>query len=75
MGSSLLATLLLTAFALLQGVTPGKMPDFFIYRLGAELAVRGENPYSVATVRAHVAQEFPDSDPNPDSPSHRILCF
>ncbi len=38
------------------------MPDFFIYRVGAELTARGENPYDLAAVRAHVAAQFPKNE-------------
>jgi hypothetical protein len=38
------------------------MPDFFIARLGSELALRGENPYDAAKVRSHVAAQFPGDE-------------
>ncbi len=41
------------------GPADGDPRDLFIYRLGAELAVRGENPYNIATIRQHVAEQFP----------------
>jgi hypothetical protein len=41
--------------------------DFFIYRLGAVLGARGDWPYDVPKVRAYVAEQFPD--PNPDEAS------
>jgi Glycosyltransferase family 87 len=60
--SALIAPLLLLAFALYQGLGTNNARDFFIYRLGAELAARGENPYEVPRVRQHVAAAFPDED-------------
>jgi hypothetical protein len=36
--------------------------DFFIYRLGAQLAIRGENPYDIPKTRQHVADNFPIDD-------------
>lgn len=64
---ALLAALLLGAFAFVQAGNPARFPDFFIYRLGSELAARGENPYDLAKVRARVAEQFPDPDPTPTS--------
>jgi hypothetical protein len=58
----ILAALLLFAFALFQSLTTDHARDFFIYRLGAELALRGESPYDVPRVRHHVAAHFPDED-------------
>lgn len=66
-GPALLAALLLGAFALAQARNPARFPDFFIYRLGSELAVRDESPYDLAKVRARVAEQFPDPDPTPAS--------
>jgi hypothetical protein len=45
----------------------GTLPDFFIYRLGSVLAARGENPYDLAKVRAHVAAQFPDPEADQNS--------
>ena len=64
---TILAAVLLTAFAILQAVTPHRMPDFYIFRLGSALAARGENPYDVPKIRSHVAQEFPEENPTPES--------
>jgi hypothetical protein len=58
---------LLGAFAVLQALGPTTFPDFFIYRAGAELGLRGESPYDIPRIRALVAQQFPDPDPGPDS--------
>lgn len=58
--SALVSALLLLSFALFQGLGTNNARDFFIYRLGAELAVRGENPYNIPKVRQHVAAAFPD---------------
>lgn len=60
---AIVAALLLGVFAVVLAVTPKMMPDFFIYRLGSALAARGETPYDLAKIRAHFAQQFPDSDP------------
>jgi hypothetical protein len=56
------AALLLFAFALVQSLTTDNARDFFIYRLGAQLAHRGENPYDVPRVRQHVAAHFPGEE-------------
>lgn len=57
---------LVFAFALLQ-VNANGQPDFFIYRFGAQLGLRGESPYDTAKVRAAAAEQFPDPDAGPDS--------
>ena len=41
---------------------PDDPRDFYIFRLGAELAARGENPYDVPKVREHIAKQFPADD-------------
>jgi hypothetical protein len=66
-GTGYWAAAVFTAIALALALAPGTMPDFFIYRLGAVLAARGESPYDVPRVREHVAPQFPDPDPTPDS--------
>ena len=65
--SALLAVALLTVFAVALALDSRTMPDFFIYRLGSALAARGESPYDIARVRAHVAPQFPDSEPKEES--------
>jgi hypothetical protein len=65
--SAALAAALLGAFALFAAQNPKLLPDFFIYRLGSELALGGESPYDLARVRARVAERFPDPDPKPES--------
>ncbi len=62
--SAVLASLLILAFALFQGLATKNGRDFFIYRLGAELAVRGENPYNLAKIRQHVAEYYSEDDDN-----------
>ncbi len=57
---------LVLAFALLQ-VNANGQPDFFIYRFGAQLGLRGESPYDTAKVRAAAAEQFPDPDAGPDA--------
>jgi hypothetical protein len=59
--------LLFFALAMMRAYGPQEYAprDFFIYRLGAELAARGETPYDVAKIQHHVAERFPD--PNPTS--------
>ena len=59
LGSSA-AALLLFAFALFQALGTNNLRDFYIFRLGAELAARGENPYDVPKVRQHIAAQFSD---------------
>ncbi|HUR55167.1 MAG TPA: glycosyltransferase family 87 protein, partial [Gemmataceae bacterium] len=41
--------------------------DFFIYRIGAVIALKGETPYDVPKVRALVAEQYPDPEPKFDS--------
>jgi len=62
--SAVIAALLLFSFALFQGLGTKNARDFFIYRLGAELAARGENPYDVAKIQQHVAAAYPEDDEN-----------
>ena len=57
-----LAATLLFAFALYQALGTNNLRDFFIFRLGAQLAVRGENPYDVPRVRGHIAEQYPGED-------------
>ncbi len=61
------AAFLVFAFALYQALGTNNVPDFFIYRLGAELAASGVNPYDIETIRQHVATQYPDPDPTPES--------
>lgn len=53
------AVVVFALLSLLRAVGPDDPRDFFIYRLGAELAARGESPYSLAAIRSHVAGHFP----------------
>ncbi|HEV3436309.1 MAG TPA: glycosyltransferase family 87 protein [Gemmata sp.] len=62
--SAVVAALLLFSFALFQGLGTKNARDFFIYRLGAELAARGENPYDVPKIQQHVAAAYPEDDEN-----------
>lgn len=61
---AVMAGCLLFSFALFQAITTNNARDFFIFRLGAQLASRGENPYSVPAIRAAVAAEYPRDDKN-----------
>lgn len=54
--------MLFTVFAGVQALTPGRLPDFFIFRIGSVLTERGENPYDIPKVRAEVAKEFPEQE-------------
>ena len=54
------SVVLITAFAFLQAGWANRFPDFFIYRLGSEIGLRGESPYDTAKVRERVADQFPD---------------
>lgn len=56
------AAFLFFAFALLQAVKTDHARDFFIFRLGAELAARGQNPYDVPKVQARVAGHYTADD-------------
>ncbi|MDB5306789.1 MAG: hypothetical protein JWO38_991, partial [Gemmataceae bacterium] len=53
--------------ALYQAVGANTFPDFFIYRAGAVIGLRGESPYDIPRIRALVADQYPDPDPTPDS--------
>src|SRR5579872_1668738 len=59
---ALTASLLLFIFALFQGLGTKNARDFFIYRLGAQLTARGENPYDLVRIRQHVAAAYPEED-------------
>lgn len=65
--AALAAAGLVFAFALLRALAFNSQPDLFIYRLGAELGLRGESPYDIAVIRKAVADQFPDPDAGPDS--------
>ncbi|HJZ55298.1 MAG TPA: glycosyltransferase family 87 protein, partial [Gemmataceae bacterium] len=58
---------LLTVFALFLAVSTNNFPDFFIYRAGAELGLRGESPYRLEPIRERVGEQFPDANPKPDA--------
>ncbi|HEY3787907.1 MAG TPA: glycosyltransferase family 87 protein, partial [Urbifossiella sp.] len=63
----LVAVAIFLIFALFHVRTTNQQPDFFIYRLGAELALRGESPYNLALIRTHVVAQFPNQEEGPDS--------
>ncbi len=65
----IVAALLFTAIALVRALGPADYDprDFYIYRLGAELALRGENPYDVAKIRQCVSEKFPEENPAAES--------
>lgn len=70
------AAVVFFAMALARALGPAdEYPrDLFIYRLGAELALRGENPYDIPKVRARVAAEFtPDDAAKAFTSSHRLV--
>jgi hypothetical protein len=56
------AALLFFLLALNRALGGDDPRDFFIFRLGSELAIRGENPYDVPKVRQHIAAQFPGED-------------
>jgi len=58
---------LLCALALFYALATNHFQDFFIYRIGAVIGVRGEWPYDVPKVRALVAAQYPDPEPKFDS--------
>jgi hypothetical protein len=62
--SALVAAALLFSFALFQGLATKHARDFLIFRLGSQLAARGENPYDLARIRQHVAAAYPEGDDN-----------
>jgi hypothetical protein len=64
---SFVAVGLLAAFVLYQAAGTNNLPDFFIYRAGAEIALHGESPYDLPRIRALVAAQFPTENPGPDS--------
>jgi hypothetical protein len=55
---------LLLLLALIVASKPDLNRDFFIYRLGALLGARGDWPYDVPKIRALVAVQFPDENPD-----------
>lgn len=59
------AALLAFAFGVFQALTANVAPDLFIYRLGSELGLRGQNPYDVAAVRPAVVEQFPELNTGP----------
>ena len=54
------AALLVFAFGVFQALAANIAPDLFIYRVGSELGLRGQNPYEIAAVRAAVVEQFPE---------------
>lgn len=58
---------LLFAIALLWATTRNDFQDFFIYRIGSVIALKGETPYDVPKVREFVAAQYPDPEPKFDS--------
>lgn len=65
--AALAAAVLLGLFAAARGLIGNDLPDLFIYRAGAALALGGESPYHLAPVRELVAAQFPDPHPSPTS--------
>ena len=63
----LAGVVLLYLYAMMIAVASNNFQDFFIYRVGAVIALKGETPYDVPKVRALVAEQFPDPDAQPDS--------
>jgi hypothetical protein len=53
------AAAILAAFAVIWAVTRNDFPDFFIYRAGSDLGLRGESPYDPEQIRVRVAAQFP----------------
>jgi Glycosyltransferase family 87 len=54
----LVAAFLLFAFALYQALATNYQRDFFIFRLGSEFVLRGENPYNIEKIREPIAAHF-----------------
>ncbi len=50
---------LLYGYAMHEAVAVNETPDFFIYRAGARLGLRGETPYDSEKMRVLVAEQFP----------------
>lgn len=65
--TGVVASVLFAVIAVWFSLSARTMPDFFIYRAGAELAIRGENPYDLTRIREMVAVQFPEEDPQPNS--------
>lgn len=59
---ALVAVLLLAAFATYWALNRNDFQDFFIYRAGAEIGLRGESPHDAMKIRAAVARQFPESE-------------
>ncbi|HEX4607581.1 MAG TPA: glycosyltransferase family 87 protein [Urbifossiella sp.] len=58
------AALLVLAFGVFQALAANVFPDLFIYRYGAELGLRSQNPYDTAAIRSAVAVQFPEENPD-----------
>ena len=50
------------AVALYQGLATKNPRDFFIFRLGAQFVLRGENPYDLQAFQQQVAAAYPEGD-------------
>lgn len=64
--AAIAAALLVTVYGLYQA-SLNSQPDFFIYRQGSVLGLKGVSPYEPARIRAAVAEQFPDPEAGPDS--------
>ncbi len=56
------APAILTALSLFWAINHNDFQDFFIFRAGSVLGLRGESPYDPAKIRAMVAEQFPDAE-------------
>lgn len=67
---SAVAALLIFAYALSVAFGTFDPPDLYIYRYGAVMALRGENPYDIEAIRREVA----DRKLGPDTDTLKVNC-
>src|SRR5262245_7912083 len=65
---------LLGLLGIYQALVTNNFNDFFIYRAGAQIGIRGESPYDIARFRELASAQFPDPDPQPKPDSFLLNC-
>ncbi len=66
--------MLLGVLGVYQALVTNNFPDFFIYRGGAEIGLRGESPYDIDRIRKLAAAQFPDPNAEPKEDSFVRNC-
>ncbi len=59
--------ILLGMVSVSQALVTNNFPDFFIYRSGSEIGLRGESPYDIARIRKLASAQFPEENPKRES--------